>query len=830
NGISFPIELTFVRVPGSEPGTLLAGARDITKRQRAEQALQESEERYRNLVETTQDGILQIDSMGYITHVNEQMAGLLGYSVEEMLGTSVFAYIWHTGRATMQANLEQRVDTGHLGENIVNRFELELLHKNGAHLWVLVSMTSIFDRSRRYAGSLAMVTDITDRKRTEAALQTSEERLRTVVANVPLILWAVDADGIFTVYEGTGLRHFNLEPGMHVGDSIWHVLRDFPEIAADVRRAFAGEDMVAVREVGGRVIETRHTLLRGKDGAVSGLIGVATDFTEQKRAGEERARLAAIVDSSEDAITTASLDGILQSWNAGAERLFGYTAAEAIGRPAAILEPPDRPREIADILMRLKEGERISNFETVRVAKTGSTIDISLAVSPVIDDTGRIIGASSIDRDITERKQAQREAEHARRVAEELAQLREERAREAQAMADVGASISSVLEPSELYHRVLEQVARIVPCDYADIRGYEDGWVTSIASWGEPCYAPGTRLFPLVDDQGRWLPSAHDKVVYVSDTNEEANWIAVPPRNEEAHVRSMITVPLIVDDEPIGSFTVSSRTPNFYSDHHIQLVTALAGRAMQALRNARLFAAEQERARAAEELAQVQNDFVAAASHELRTPLTAILGFTELLQKRWTRLDDGKRLEAVGRIAHAANRQLRLVEDLLLLNRLDNESLIAQSQPIEIASLVQQAADEVMASYREQQIDLDGPPGITVQADPSRFLQIVANLLDNAAKYSPEGSAVRASWGVEGKSAVLRVQDHGSGIPEQDHECLFRRFGRVPGSRMREGHVGTGLGLYLGRQLARAMGGDLDLETTSSEGSIFRLKLAYVPV
>jgi signal transduction histidine kinase len=251
---------------------------------------------------------------------------------------------------------------------------------------------------------------------------------------------------------------------------------------------------------------------------------------------------------------------------------------------------------------------------------------------------------------------------------------------------------------------------------------------------------------------------------------------------------------------------------------------------MQALRNARLFAAEQERARAAEELAQVQNDFVAAASHELRTPLTAILGFTELLQKRWTRLDDGKRLDAVGRIAHAAHRQLRLVEDLLLLNKLDNETLVSQPQPTAIAPLVQQAADEVMASYREQQIDLDGPPGITVQADPSRFLQIVANLLDNAAKYSPEGSAVRASWGVEGKSAVLRVQDHGSGIPEQDHECLFRRFGRVPGSRMREGHVGTGLGLYLGRQLARAMGGDLDLETTSSEGSTFRLKLAYVPV
>jgi signal transduction histidine kinase len=201
-----------------------------------------------------------------------------------------------------------------------------------------------------------------------------------------------------------------------------------------------------------------------------------------------------------------------------------------------------------------------------------------------------------------------------------------------------------------------------------------------------------------------------------------------------------------------------------------------------------------------------------------------------LLQKRWTRLDEDKRLEAISRIAHAAQRQLRLVEDLLLLNRLDNETLVSESQPTAIAPLVQQAAEEVTASYREQQIALNGPSDVTVQADPLRFLQIVANMLDNAAKYSPEGSAVRAYWGVEGTTAVLRVQDRGSGIPEQDHEYLFKRFGRVPDSRMRSGHVGTGLGLYLGRQLARAMGGDLDLEETSPEGSIFRLNLPTAPV
>ena len=130
------------------------------------------------------------------------------------------------------------------------------------------------------------------------------------------------------------------------------------------------------------------------------------DVTERRRAEEAQARLAAIVESSDDAIVSKTLDGVIRSWNAGAERIFGYTAAEAVGRPITLIIPPERHDEEPAILARLRRGERVEHFETVRVAKDGRRLDISLTISPVRDADGHVIGASKVARDITDRKRA----------------------------------------------------------------------------------------------------------------------------------------------------------------------------------------------------------------------------------------------------------------------------------------------------------------------------------------------------------------------------------------------------------------------------------------
>ena len=157
----------------------------------------------------------------------------------------------------------------------------------------------------------------------------------------------------------------------------------------------------------------------------------ARDINEGKQSQDAGALLSAIVDSSDDAIISKDLNTIITSWNKGAERLFGYTAAEAIGRPITMIIPPDRLDEEPKIIERLKRGERVDHFETIRMRKDGSHVDISLTISPMKDSNGKIIGASKIARDITERKHLERQRQEFNRQLEKLVSERTAELRQA---------------------------------------------------------------------------------------------------------------------------------------------------------------------------------------------------------------------------------------------------------------------------------------------------------------------------------------------------------------------------------------------------------------
>src|SRR6185437_14865315 len=163
------------------------------------------------------------------------------------------------------------------------------------------------------------------------------------------------------------------------------------------------------------------------DGAIFGVVLVFRDISERRRADHARAWLAAIVDSSDDAVISKTLDGQITSWNPAATRLFGYAAEEIIGKPVTVIIPAELHAEEADVLARLRRGERVEHFETVRLAKDGGRIDVSLTVSPIRDQYGTIIGASKIARDITERKRVEQKLVEAdRRKDEFLATLAHE--------------------------------------------------------------------------------------------------------------------------------------------------------------------------------------------------------------------------------------------------------------------------------------------------------------------------------------------------------------------------------------------------------------------
>lgn len=243
-------------------------------------------------------------------------------------------------------------------------------------------------------------------------------RFRAVWESASDAMALTDADGVLLDVNPAYCALYGLSRDALVGQSVAVVLppEGREQAEAQYREAFAQPDPAPAHESNiprpdgtERWVESRYAFLTDQAGRRVAMLSVIRDVTEHRQASATRARLAAIVESSDDAIVSKSLDGVIMSWNASAERLFGYAAAEAVGRPITMIIPPDRIDEEPDILDRIRRGERIDHFETIRQHKDGTPLDISLTVSPIVDDRGRIVGASKIARDITERRMLERQ-------------------------------------------------------------------------------------------------------------------------------------------------------------------------------------------------------------------------------------------------------------------------------------------------------------------------------------------------------------------------------------------------------------------------------------
>jgi PAS domain S-box-containing protein len=263
-----------------------------------------------------------------------------------------------------------------------------------------------------------------------AALFEGDGYFRAVLDGLPTAIYTTDASGRLTYYNEAAAALWGRRPklGAEWWCGSWELYRPDGSrlpldqcpmaIAVKEGRAVRGLEAVVRRPDGTRVPVTPFpTPLYDRSGALVGAVNVVVDLTDRQRAHQHEERLAAIIESSDDAIASKDLNGKITSWNGGAERLFGYAAAEIIGQPVAILIPPDRLDEAADVLERIRRGERIDQFETIRRRKDGSLVEISLTVSPIRDTIGRVVGASKIARDITERKRAER---HIQMLAREV--------------------------------------------------------------------------------------------------------------------------------------------------------------------------------------------------------------------------------------------------------------------------------------------------------------------------------------------------------------------------------------------------------------------------
>ena len=283
---------------------------------------------------------------------------------------------------------------------------------------------------------------------------------RVVLGALPVAVYTTDADGRITFYNEAAARLWGREPALNrdrwcaaarlVGPDGQTIRPEDSPPAASLRTGqVMRAEAVLERPDGSRADVSAHcTPLFDGHARINGCVVMLLDETEKKRAEGSQARLSAIVESSDDAILSKNLDGIIQTWNKGAERIFGYTAEEIVGQSVLTLIPPDRHHEEPGIIARIRKGERVDHFETVRMRKDGSPIDISLTISPVKNARGEIIGASKVARDVSDKKKSEAALESQSRRLTTLNQIAKtlsqdlDQARIVQAVTDIATELT----------------------------------------------------------------------------------------------------------------------------------------------------------------------------------------------------------------------------------------------------------------------------------------------------------------------------------------------------------------------------------------------------
>ena len=565
-------------------------------------------------------------------------------------------------------------------------------------------------------------------------------------------------------------------------------------------------------------------------GGVRGFVKIAREVTKSNRAEEALSHLAAIVESSEDAIISKTLEGIILSWNKGAERIFGYSAEEAIGKSILILFPPDRVDEEPAILEKLKRGERIDHYETVRVTKDGRKVDISLTISPIRDNSGAVVAASKIAHDITKQKQA--EEERAR-----LLKAEREARDELETIHNIGQLLAAKLDLQQVVQAVTDACTELVGARFGsffyNVIDTSGAWYMLYTLSGVP--REHFEDFPMPRATDLFGPTFRGEgTILINDVKRDPRYgknspyYGMPPGH--LPVTSYLAVPVISrSGEVLGGLFFGHPDEAVFAERDARLVEGLAAQAAVAMDNARLYeAAQVERSKAeqaasekerlyreADEANRLKDEFLASVSHELRTPLNAILGWASMLRRG--RLDQEGVARAFETIERNARAQAQIIEDLLDVSRIITGKLRLEVRPLDPASFIEAAIETLRPAAEAKNIRIQKilDSGInTVSGDPSRLQQIVWNLLSNAIKFTPKGGRVQVRLERINSHIEINVSDTGGGISAEFLPFVFDRFRQADSSSTRQ-QGGLGLGLSIVRHLAELHGGTV---TATSEG------------
>lgn len=501
------------------------------------------------------------------------------------------------------------------------------------------------------------------------------------------------------------------------------------------------------------------------------MLGIYTDITERKQAELAQARLAAIIESSADAIISKTLQGKVVSWNAGAEAIFGYTAAEMIGQSITLLIPPDHLSEEDVILQKLSQGIPIKHYETLRRHKQGQLIPISLTVSPIKDAAGNIVGASKIARDISERKQAEAERLKAEQLLGEL--------------------------------HLLESILDIIFAGY---------WDWNLQTNQEYFSSGFKRMLGYADQDLPNAPETWQHLIFAEDLPGLLDCL-------EHHVQSHGDQPFY--NEVRYHHQDGSTVWVICSGQVIQWDAAGAPVRMIGC-HINISARKQSELKLLQTTAQLQASnqeleaFAYSVSHDLRAPLRAIDGFSIALLEDYGDQFNEEGKGYFARIRSNIKQMGLLIDDLLRLSRVSRSEM--KFEKVNLSELTQNAIHEWRTLEPERQVEVIVAPEIVVFADPTLMRITINNLIDNAWKFTSHHPTARIEFGTItiNEHKTYFVRDDGAGFDMAYANLLFGVFQRLHNTHE---FPGTGIGLATVQRIIHRHGGLTWAESVVEQGT-----------